>query len=53
VIKQEKFSSPSDLSALALVAPTLDETIIRMFDAKTTGVNHDLVPILFEAPPWE
>ena len=53
MIKQEKFPSPSDLSRQALVAPTLDEAIIKMSDAKTTGVNHDLVPILFEVSPWE
>ena len=53
VIKQEETSSPSELSALALVVPTLGGVIIKNYDAKTMGVNQDLVPLLFEAPPWE
>ena len=53
MIKQEKFPSPSDLSRQALVAPTLDGTIIKVCDVKTMGVNQDLVPFLFEVPPWE
>jgi hypothetical protein len=53
VIKQEKFPSPLDLSRQALIAPSLDVAIIKMSDAKTTGVNQGLVPFLFEVPPWE
>ena len=53
MIKQEKFSSPLELSILALDAPTLDGAIIRMFVSKTMGVNQDLVSFLFEVPPWE
>jgi hypothetical protein len=53
VIKQEETSSPSELSALALVVPTLGGAIIKNYDAKTKGVNQGLTAFLFEVPPWE